>query len=142
MKLDLVELKNRCLRAERRGWAVASAASYVAALEEELGGKLVLPRGVRVGSPAHLVALIGAVQNKGDVPVVPPKAEPVPAPEPVEVELADEPEPEEGEELEVMTYEEMSYDELVAEVRERDLPGRSGKNKAELLEMLQQDDEA
>jgi hypothetical protein len=59
----------------------------------------------------------------------------------VEVELTDEPELEEGEEVEVLSYEEMTYHQLLDEARDRNLPGRSSKTKAELLEMLEQDDE-
>jgi len=151
MKLDLIALKNRCLRANRLGWAVSSSSQFVAELEAKLGRKLDLPRRIKAGSPAHLVALIDAVQENRVVP------EPVAVlPEPeleelveakvdeskklVEVELADEPELEEGEELEVLTYGEMSYQQLVDEARDRGLPGRRGMSKIELLEMLEQDD--
>jgi len=164
MKLDLIALKNRCIRANRLGWAISLASQFVAELEAELGGKLALPHGVRAGSPAHLIALIEAVQHKDSVSnaelaafdgleVVhePPLKVPEPEetlveveladePEPeegVEVELADEPEAEEGEELEVLTYGEMTYQQLVDEARDRGLPGRRGMSKVDLLEMLE-----
>jgi hypothetical protein len=155
MKLNLIALKNRCLRAQRRGWIISSASQLVADLEKKLGSKLSLPRRVKAGSPAHLVALIEALQAGVQVeePVIEPTPEPEPEEELVEVELADEPEPEEGEEvelanepeaeegeeLEILTYGEMTYQQLVDEAQNRGLPGRRGTSKVELLEMLEKD---
>ena len=150
MKLDLVALKNRCLRAHRMGWTVAFPS--VADLEAELGSKMGPPPGVRAGSPAHLVGLIEAIQAKElleemvvweKVALEPELVEVElfvgPGPEEgVEVELADEPEAEEGEELEVLTYDEMTYQQLIDEARDRGLPGRRGMSKVDLLEMLEE----
>jgi hypothetical protein len=53
---ELDKFRARCLKAKTRGYRVANAEAYVAALEAE-AGPVTLGKGVAPNSPAHLVAL-------------------------------------------------------------------------------------
>lgn len=139
---ELKALHARCFRAVQKGYGIAHASRYVAALT---GGSL--PKG-----PVSAADVLAAVENamaKG-IPTqksaaAKPKAAPKPEPKPAIPPPPPEPEPEpEVTEAgdEVPPYEEWSQEDLYAEAKAREIPNRSKMSKEELVEALLADDEA
>ena len=127
---QLTSLRARLLRASQRGYGVARAGDYAKAL----GGT-----GDET-SAAELLALCDAALS-GEPPTKPKPAPkkaappPPPAPEPEEDEMEDE------ESEEAPPYEEWLKADLAAEAEARGLEVKSSMTKAELVELLEADDE-
>ncbi len=150
MRLDLLALKRRCLLAQKRGYKIAKATLHAERLQDQLPSNRIVasPNGV-VGSIPHLLALIEALMQRSH-PTTPKLVEVAPRPvpkEPVELEAVFAPVPEEPTEdvpelvepeskYELMTYQQL-YDEAVT----RGIPGRSGRNKEGLIDLLLSNDQ-
>lgn len=143
---ELVELRSRCLMASQRGYIIARADEYMAALGAEgasaaqlfeaadlelkvraSGGKKPKIEKKKAEAPKTVEKPAKVEEKKPEAPkVIEVKAEPPKVVEPV-----------------VKPYEEWTYDELYAEVQARDIPGRSTlKNKEALALALYEHDEA
>lgn len=143
MKLNNAELgafRDRCHRAAIRGYGVAHADLYMAAMVDE-AGDVEPPPGVAAGSAGHLAATAQATLDvrSGTKPkgkakaATKPKAAPPPPPEPEEpVVVEDEDE---------LPYEDWDRAELYARAQDVDLSGRSNMSKDELIEALEAHDE-
>jgi hypothetical protein len=134
---ELAAFRDRCHRAAVRGYAIAHADLYVAALQDE-AGDVEPPLGAAEGSAAHLAALAQATLNvragtgKKAKAKAKPKPAPAPPPEPEEPEVEEE---DEGDEE--VPYEEWDFKELYALSQEYEIPGRSNMTKDELIEALE-----
>lgn len=134
-------LRHRCIKAAQRGYAIAQIDGFINQLAEETGMKDT-PKGAKKGSPEHLLGLIAeAKAQRGGKPAPKPKAEPKPAPKPAP---APKPEPEpvvdEDDDGEVPPYDEWTKKELYDEAVEREIEGRSGMDKDELVAALEAND--
>lgn len=149
---DLVELRSRCLMASQRGYIIARADEYMAALGAEgesaaqlfeaadlelkvraSGGKKPKVEKKKVEAPKAAEKPAPKVEEK--------KPEPPKVEEPKVVEIKAE--PPKADEPVAKPYEEWTYDELYAEAQARDIPGRSAlKNKEALALALYEHDEA
>lgn len=137
---ELSAFRDRCHRAAVRGYAVAHANLYMAALMDE-AGDVEPPLGTAEGSAAHLAALAQAtlkVRAGGKKAKKKKKATP-PPPQPSKPKAASkpkEPEPEEPEDDEALPYEDWDFKELYAMAQECNISGRSNMDKEELVEAL------
>jgi len=136
-------LRHRCTKAAQRGYAIAQIDGFINQLAEETGMKST-PSGVKKGSPDHLLALINeakAQRGGKPAPEPAPAPEPPPAPEPEpESEPESEPVVDEDDGGEIPPYEEWTKKELYDEAAERDIDGRSGMDKDELIAALEAND--
>ena len=142
-------LRHRCIKAVQRGYAIAQIDGFINELAKETGVKST-PSGVKKGSPQHLLELVNeAKAQRAGKPAPKPKAEPKPAPKPEpkpapkpepKPEPAPEPEVDTGDDDEVPPYKEWTKKELYDEAAERDIEGRSGMDKDELVKALEADD--
>lgn len=143
---QLSAFRTRCMKAAGYGHTVARANEYMAALSDEVGSKPCEPTAAALRDLASEALQLRAggkkkkrktkAKAKPAAPPPPPPPEPTDSPEAApEVEVA----PESGE---VPPYPEWTKKELYAEADDRDIDGRSGMNKAELVAALEADDEA
>lgn len=152
---ELGDFRSRCLQAATKGYLVARAEEYADALEAEAGS--VDPPDGTPGSAAHLFELATAAlavrggekkkapaAKKAELAKPSAKAPPLPpAPPAKKAEAKAEPKAEPKKEEQVpATYDSWTYDELYAEAQEREIPNRSKMSKEELIEALEESDEA
>jgi hypothetical protein len=137
----LAALRDRCHRAALRGYTIAHADLYLAAMVKE-AGDVDPPLGTAVASAAHLAAAAQAVlevragtKKKGKTKK---KAAPEPTPKPLAAapKAAAEEDVEVEAEDEALGYEDWSYKELMATAQECEISGRSSMSKEELAEAL------
>lgn len=145
---DLVALRSRCLMASQRGYSIARADEYMAALGGDVGEEE--PTAAQLFEAVDAVLSGGLKKSKkakeapkaADKPkVVETKVEAKKPEAPKVVEVKAEA-PTDAKPEEVKPYEEWTYDELYAEAQAREIPGRSTlKNKEALALALYEDDE-
>jgi hypothetical protein len=126
---QLVALHRRCVTAVARGYTIAQAGQFINQLADETGVKDV-PAGVQKGSAAHLLALVNEAKDQRAGKKAKPKPAPAPKPPPPS-EPGDEEAP----------YENWTKKELYDLAVERDIDGRSGMDKDELIVALEEWDE-
>jgi len=139
---QLAALYRRCVKAVGRGYLIAHASQLINQLGKETGVRDV-PAETKKGSAAHLLALVVEAKAQRDgkpkpkakkvAPAPPPPPEPEPEPE-SEPAPASEPADDEDD----VPYEEWTKKELYDLATDREIDGRGGMNKDELIAVLEE----
>lgn len=131
---QLAALHRRCIKAVNRGYTIAQAGQLINQLADETGVQDV-PAGTRKGSEAHLLALVTEAKAQRDgKPKPKAKPKPAPAPPPPPPSEPSEPVDDEAE----VPYEEWTKKELYDLATDREIEGRSGLDKDELIAVLEE----